>query len=109
MKEPADQQNPEIRGESRYQRTSAVDKQTDNICPLHAPPIAKLAANEHEGSHDERVDRDRRLQPEHRRVQVGDNLRDRHVHDRRVKNHDELCGREHHDDAPTHLFALVSV
>jgi len=52
----------------------------------------ELRSGEHESRHHERVEGDRELYALDRRVEVGDDLRDRHVHDAAVQHHHELRG-----------------
>jgi hypothetical protein len=56
--------------------------------------LAKLAAGDHQRGHHQRVHRDRRLDPGHRRADVVGDRRNRRVHHRRVERHDELADRE---------------
>ena len=101
---PADEQDRQVRRDAGDERPRAVDDKADPERPLGAPPVADLAADEHERRHDQRVQRDRGLHPDDGRVQVRRHRRDRHVHHRRVEHHDELRRSEHADDAPAGLL-----
>ena len=59
-----------------------------------------FAPGEHERRHHERVGRDRELHALDRRVEVRDDLRDRHVHDAAVEHHHELRRREDRERDP---------
>ena len=64
-----------------------------------AEDVAQLRAGQHERRHHERVRGDRELDALDGRVEVGDDLRDRHVHDAAVEHHHELGGGENRDRA----------
>jgi LPXTG-motif cell wall-anchored protein len=61
---------------------------------LAAEQIADLAPDQDERGRDERLERDRRLDAAHGRVEVPDDGRDRHVHQRRVDDEDEHRHRQ---------------
>jgi hypothetical protein len=54
---------PECGRKRRGQRAGAIDEQADGVGAACAPLVAQLAAEQHEGRHDQGVDGDRRLQP----------------------------------------------
>ncbi len=91
-------------------RSARVDDQPDDERPAAADDVADLAAREHQHGHHKAVERDHGLDRGDRRVEVGDQLADRHVHDRLVEHHDELCGRQRHQRQPSlHPGAVPSV
>ena len=105
---PADQQDGEVGAQRRRERSDPVDRQADRERAVAAQDVAELRAEQHECRHHERVQRDRRLNALDRRVEVLDDLRDRHVHDARVEHHDELGRREHEQRKPfTHWRATL--
>ena len=97
---PADQQDGEVRAQRGGERPDAVDRQADRERAVAAQDVAELRAEQHERRHHERVQRDRRLHALDRRVEVFDDLRDRHVHHARVEHHDELRRREDEHGEP---------
>ena len=71
----------------------AVDGEADRERAVAAEDVAELRAGEHERRHHQRVGGDRELDALDRRVEVLDDLRDRHVHDAAVEHHHELRRR----------------
>ena len=76
------------------QRAAGVDDASDRERALAPDHLTDLPAGDHQRRHHERVERDRGLDPGHRRSDVLGDRRDRRVHDRRVQRHHELPGRE---------------
>ena len=100
---PADQQDGEVRAQRRRERPDAVDRQPDRERAVGAQDVAELRAEQHERRHHQRVQRDRGLHALDRRVEVLDDLRDRHVHHARVEHHDELGrGQDEHREPLAH-------
>ena len=66
----------------------------DDERPLAPKQIADLAADQNERGRHERLDRHRRLNTAHRRIQVVNNRRDGHVHERRVDHEHEHRRRQ---------------
>ena len=84
----------EALGEGHRQRADGVAEQAEHVGPLAADQVADLAADEDERGRDQRLERDRRLDAADRRVEVLDDRRDRHVHQRRVDDEDEHRHRQ---------------
>ncbi len=82
------------RSHRRHRRSAAVDDKADNEGATTADDVADLAARQHEHRHDQAVQGDDGLDDGHGRVEVSDQLADRHVHDRLVQHHQELCRRQ---------------
>ena len=59
-----------------------------------------FAPGQHQRRHHQRVRRDGELHALDRRVEIRDDLRDRHVHDAAVEHHHELRRREYRDRQP---------
>ena len=94
---PADQQHGEVRAQRRRERPDPIDHQPERERPVGAQDVAELRPEQHERRHHQRVHRDRRLHALDRRVEVLDDLRDRHVHDARIEHHHELRrGKDDH-------------
>jgi hypothetical protein len=96
-KRPADQQDRQVGAERGGQRSKPIDPEAKSERPVAPDDVAELRPREHEGRHDQRVRRDRQLHALDRRVEVRDDLRDRHVHDAAVEHHHELGRREYGD------------
>ena len=97
--EPADDRpEDDDRGQALRQRhrqgADRVGQQTEDVRPLAPDQIADLAADQDERSRDQRLERDRRLHTAHRRVEILDDRRDRHVHQRRVDDEHEHRRRQ---------------
>ena len=91
---PADQEHGEVRAQRGGERAQPVDGQPDRERPVAPDDVTELRSREHQRGHHERVGGDRQLNARDRRVQVRDDLRDRHVHDAAVEHHHELGRRE---------------
>src|SRR5512144_599331 len=85
-----DQQQTEARGERRKQRTGPVYYEAGYEADLASPNVLQFAAGDHQCCHREREQRDGRLDAGHRRVEVGRDGADRHVHIRGGVAGDEL-------------------
>ena len=90
----------EVRREGGGERARGVDHAADREGAAPADQRADLAAGDHERRHDERIERDRGLDPGHGRVEVLGDRRDRHVHHGTVERHEELPGRERQQHGP---------
>ena len=91
---PEDEDRDHALGEHHRERADRVEDHADHVGALAAEEIADLAADEDEGGGHERLDRHRRLDGAHGRVEVLDDGRDRHVHQRRVDDEDEHRRRQ---------------
>ena len=76
------------------ERPDDVEEQADHVGALAAEEVAELAADQDERGGHERLDRHGRLDAADRRVEVFDDRRDGHVHERRVDHEHEHRGRE---------------
>ena len=85
--------------EGHRQRADGVAQQAEHVGPLAADEVADLAADEDERRGHQRLERDRRLDAADRRVEVLDDRRDRHVHERRVDDEHEHRHREQEREA----------
>ena len=94
---PAEKQDLDVRADRGDQRAGPVDAEADRKDPPAPVHVAELRAGEHERRHHERVGGDRELHLRHRRIEVGDHLGDRHVHDGGVEHHHELGGAQDQD------------
>jgi hypothetical protein len=81
-------------------RAARVDDDADLERPLAPPHVAELAAGQHQRGHDQRVERDHRLDRRDRGVEVLDQLGDGDVHHRLVQHHQELGRRKDDEDSP---------
>ena len=95
---PADHQHRQVRRQRGRQRPAGVDDAADRERALAAEDLADLAAGDHQRRHHERVHRDRRLDPGHRRVEILGDRRDRRIHHRRVQGHHELARSQRQQD-----------
>ena len=84
----------EALGEHHRHGARRVEDEADDVGPLAAEQVAELAADEDERGGDQRLERDRRLHPARGRVEVADDRRDRHVHQRGVDDEDEHRHRQ---------------
>ena len=82
------------------QRADRVGQQADHVRPLAADQIADLAVDQDERRRDERLERDRGLDRAHRRIEIVNDLRDRHVHQRRVDDQHEHRHRQQQRQTP---------
>ena len=78
----------------RRQRPARVDDAPDRERTLPADDLPDPAAGDHQRRHHQRVERDRRLDPDHIGPDVLGDRRDRRVHHRHVQGHDELPRRQ---------------
>ena len=85
---------------------TAVPQETQLVRELAADQIADLAADQDERGRDERLQRDRRLDVAHRRLEVPHDRRDRHVHDRGVDDEHEHRHREEDREPAIHRRVL---
>ena len=97
---PAQEQGRQVGAEGGGQGPGPVDGQADGERSLAAPDVADLGAHEHERGHDQGVGGDGQLDALDGRVEVLDDLRDRHVHDAAVEDHHELGGGQDGDGGP---------
>ncbi len=101
---PEDHDGDQALGDRHRQRPDCVGEQAEHVGPLPPDEIAHLAADQDEGRRDQGFEGDRRLDTAHRRVQVGDHRRYRHVHQRGVDDEDEHGrGEEHRQTLVTRL------
>ncbi len=91
---PEDDDREQALRQHHRERAGGVTDQADDERPLPADQIADLAADQDERRRDERLERDRRLDSARGRVQILDDGRDRHVHQRRVDDEDEHRHRQ---------------
>jgi hypothetical protein len=91
---PEDDDRRQAPREGHRQRAERIRQQTQHIRPLAPEQVADLAADQDERSRDQGLERDRALDRAHRRVEVLDYRRDRHVHQRRVDDEHEHRGRQ---------------
>ena len=95
---PADHQHRQVRRQRRRQRPAGVDDAADRERTLAADDLPDLPAGDHQRRHHQRVHRDRRLNPGHRRVEIVGDRRDRRIHHRRVQGHHELARTQRQQD-----------
>ena len=81
-------------GQGHRQGADRVGEQAQHVRPLASEEIADLAADQDERGRHEGLEGDRGLDGAHGRAEVGDDRRDRHVHDRRVDDEDEHRHRQ---------------
>ena len=105
---PANEQHREIWRDGRDERADAVDHEADGKGAFRSPSVPKLSAEQHEGRHHERVNRDGGLKANHGGVEILHHLGDGHVHHRGVEHHDELGGREHDHHGPAGLLYVLA-
>ncbi len=91
---PEDDDRRQVLGEGHRHSAGRVRQQTHDISPLATEEVADLAADQDERSGDQRLERDRALDGAHRGVEVPDDRRDRHVHQRRVDDEHEHGRRQ---------------
>ena len=90
---------PQVLGERHREGADRVAEEAEHVGPLAADEVADLAADEDEGGRDEGLEGDRRLDAADGRLQVADDRRDRHVHERGVDDEDEHRHGEEEGDA----------
>ena len=95
---PEDDDRDEALRERHRQRSGRVAEQAEDVRALAAEEVADLAADQDEGRRDECFQRDRGLHAAGGRVEVVDDRRDRHVHQRRVDHEHEHRHREQDRD-----------
>ena len=95
---PTENEHRQVRRQGRRQRTRPVDDTADHEGASSPDHRADLAAGDHQHRHDQRVERDRRLDPGDRGADVLGDRGDRHVHHRAVQRHQELTSRERQQD-----------
>ena len=81
---PEDDDRRQALREHHRERPDGIEHHADDERALASEEITELAADQDERCGYERLDRHRRLNTAHRRVEVVDDRRDRHVHERRV-------------------------
>ena len=91
---PEDDDRRQALGERHRQRADRIAQQTQHVRPLASEQVADLAADQDERSGDQGLERDRALDRAHRRVEILDDRRDRHVHQRRVDDEHEHRRRQ---------------
>ena len=91
---PAEHQHRQAMRQGGGQRAAGVDDASDRERAFAPDHLTDLPAGDHQRRHHERVERDRGLDPGHRRSDILGDRRDRRVHDRRVQRHHKLPGRE---------------
>ena len=91
---PEDDDRRQALREHHCERPDGVEHHAYNERALAPEQITDLAADEDERSGYQRLNSHRRLDPAHRRVEVVDDRRDRHVHERRVDHEHEHRGRQ---------------
>ena len=92
--------------EDHRTRPNQIEEQAGDKGALPAEEIADLAADQDERGRHQRLDRHRRLDPAHRRIQVVDDSRDRDVHKRRV-DHEHEHRRRQEDPKPRVAAFLI--
>ncbi len=85
--------------ERHRERAQRVAEQPDDERALASDQVADLAPDQDERRRHQRLQRDRALHAAHGRVEVLDDLRDRHVHQRRVDDEHEHRHRQQHGQA----------
>ena len=91
---PEDDDRRQALREHHRERPDGVEHHAHDERALAAVQVTDLAADQDERSGHERLDRHGRLDPAHRRVEIVDDRRDRHVHERRVDHEHEHRGRQ---------------
>ena len=91
---PEDDDRGQALGERHGQGADGIREQADHVGALAAHEIAHLRVDQDEGSRDQGLQGDRRLDAAGGRVQVFDHRGDRHVHERRVHDEDEHRRRQ---------------
>ena len=91
---PADDDREEVLGHRHRQRADGVAEQAEDVRPLATEQVADLAADQDERGRDQRLQGDGRLHAAHGRVEVLDDRRDRHVHQRGVDDEHEHRHRQ---------------
>ena len=94
MHGPEDDDRGQALGERHRERADRVAEQAQHVGPLAADEVADLAADQDERRRHQRLERDRRLHAADRRVEILDDRRDRHVHQRRVDDEHEHRHRQ---------------
>ena len=97
---PEDDDRRETLGEGHRDGTDGVAEETEHVGALAPEEVADLAADQDERGRDQRLEGDRRLDAAHGRVEVLDDRRDRHVHQRRVDDEHEHRHRQQDGDPP---------
>ena len=87
-------------GERHRHGADRVAEQAEDERPLAPDQVADLAPDQDERRRHQRLERDRALHAADRRVEVLDDLRDRHVHQRCVDDEHEHRRREQHGQPP---------
>ena len=91
---PEDDDRGQALRERHRQRADRIGQQTQHVGPLAPDQIADLAADQDERGRHQRLERDRRLDAAHGRVEIVDHGRDRDVHQRRVDDEHEHRHRQ---------------
>ncbi len=87
-------------GQRHRQGTERVAQQAEHEGPLPPDEVAHLAPDQDERRRNQRLERDGALHPADGRVEIFDDFRDRHVHQRRVDDEHEHRHRQQHGEAP---------
>ena len=88
---PSEYQDAEVWRKSGRERSGSIDHAANRESASTTDNGPDLASGEHQGCHHECVERDSCLDPGNRRANIVSNRRNRHVHDRTVQGHEELC------------------
>ena len=94
-------------GERHRHRADRVAEETQDVRPFASEQVTDLAADQDERRRHQRLERDRALDGAHRRVEVLDDGRDRHVHQGRVDHEHEHRRRQHDREARAPRFLMA--
>ena len=86
-------------GEGHRQGADRVGEQAQDVGALASEQVADLAADQDERGRHQGLERDRGLDGAHVGAEVGDDRRDRDIHDRRVDDQDEHGHRQQDREA----------
>ena len=86
---PEDDDRGQALGERHRQGADGIAEQTQHVGPFAPDEIPDLAPDQDERGRDQRLERDRRLDPADGRVEIPNHRRDRHVHQRGVDDQHE--------------------
>ena len=95
---PAEHHHRQAAAQRRDQGAAAVHGDAEQEHGAASPDVAELAADQHEGGHDQRVEHERRLHARHGRAQTLHDRRHGDVHGRGVVGVDELRHAQCHED-----------
>ena len=97
---PEDDDGGQALGQGHRQRADGVRQQPEDVGPLAADQVADLAVDQDERRGHQRLEGDGGLHAAGGGVEVLDDRRDRHVHQRRVDDEDEHRHRQQHHQPP---------